>query len=107
MRVKKNNEINELNEQVKEYTDLYNQARGAQMELQVFKLRQLDIEKLREKNKNLEEQNLKLKDQNELLIEDQGKLKDFEKMKNYFLEETKKEKTAHKVTQLELKKQSG
>ena len=28
-------------------------------------------------------------------------------MKNYFLEETKKEKTAHKVTQLELKKQSG
>lgn len=29
MRVKKNNEINELKEQVQEYTDLYNQARGA------------------------------------------------------------------------------
>ena len=62
LRLKKNNEINELQEQVKEYTDLYNQARGAQMELQVFKLRQVDIDKLREKNKQLSEQNEKLKD---------------------------------------------
>ena len=32
------------------------------MELQVFKLRQVDIDKLKEKYKTLEEQNNKLKD---------------------------------------------
>ena len=46
LRVQKNSQINELKEQVQEYTDLYNQARSAQMELQVFKLKQADINKL-------------------------------------------------------------
>ena len=77
------------------------------MELQVYKLRQVDIDKLREKNKTLEEQNIKLKNQNEILIVDQGKLKEYEKMKNYFMEETQKEKTEHKMSQLVLKKQKS